>query len=73
MHIENPGPMGSQWPASVPSTSGQTENNSPQELDCCVICGRSTPFRISDPIDVRSNYVEGAGQLCRACANRLDT
>jgi hypothetical protein len=34
------------------------------EYDKCVICGKDTPYTKDTHIDVRVNYVEGAGQLC---------
>ena len=37
------------------------------ETESCVICGKSTEYRIDTPIDKRECYVEGAGQLCRKC------
>lgn len=37
------------------------------EKEKCVICGKETPYKISDHIDMRENYVEGAGQLCSEC------
>jgi hypothetical protein len=39
--------------------------------EICCLCGRQTPYRTSDHIDLRLNYVEGAGQLCEACAAAL--
>lgn len=35
--------------------------------DKCVNCGLETPYEESTHIDLRNNYVEGAGQLCEAC------
>lgn len=43
------------------------ENN---PIEHCVICGAETPYRFNDHIDLRFNYVEGAGQLCSKCANK---
>lgn len=35
-----------------------------EENDKCVICGKSTPYKISTHINERIGYVEGAGQGC---------
>lgn len=37
------------------------------EKDVCVICYKETPYKLSDHIDEREKYVEGAGQLCKTC------
>jgi hypothetical protein len=37
------------------------ENN---PIDKCVMCGKDTPYRFNDHIDIRIGYVEGAGQGC---------
>lgn len=34
------------------------------ENDRCVICGKISPYKISQHIDTRIGYVEGAGQGC---------
>jgi len=39
------------------------------DYEPCVMCGEATPYRKSDNIDIRMNYVEGAGQLCEGCYN----
>lgn len=39
----------------------------------CVICGKNTHVPIDLHIDLRSNYIEGAGQLCEACYKELYT
>ena len=36
-------------------------------IEKCVICGADTQYRFNDHIDLRYNYVEGAGQLCSKC------
>jgi hypothetical protein len=36
-------------------------------IETCVICGVETDYRFNDNINLRFNYVEGMGQLCRAC------
>lgn len=35
--------------------------------DNCVMCGKETPYDVTTHIDMRSNYVEGVGQLCVNC------
>ena len=37
------------------------------EKDKCVVCGSFTEYDEFDHIDKRYFYVEGSGQLCRAC------
>jgi len=34
-------------------------------------CGKPTPYDISTPITMRRWYIEGAGQLCAECWNKL--
>ena len=38
----------------------------------CVLCGALTTIDETTDISLRSNYIEGAGQLCNECAHRLD-
>ncbi len=38
------------------------------EIERCVLCKAPTPFRRDDPIEMRTDYVEGCGQLCHPCA-----
>lgn len=35
--------------------------------DKCVMCGEETLYDMTDHIDMRYGYVEGAGQLCIDC------
>ena len=37
----------------------------------CVNCGAETDVPIDLHIDLRKNYVEGAGQLCPKCYNKF--
>lgn len=39
--------------------------------DRCVICGRETPYDKTDHIMTRQCYVEGCGQLCKTCFNKI--
>ena len=45
-----------------------TKNN---PIEQCVSCGKDTDYRFNDRIDTRFYYVEGSGQLCRDCYNRI--
>lgn len=40
--------------------------------DKCIICGEETAYDESTHIDMRYNYVEGAGQLCTKCVNKTE-
>ncbi len=42
------------------------------EKDACVICGTETVYDPETPVEQRLNYVEGTGQLCQNCAERLE-
>lgn len=42
-------------------------------IEKCVVCGAETAYRYNDHIDLRYNYVEGAGQLCEKCYNKEDS
>lgn len=33
----------------------------------CVVCGKETDIRIDTHVDLRKNYIDGAGQLCDEC------
>lgn len=37
----------------------------------CVLCGQPTGIPAELPVDRRDCYVEGAGQLCRRCWQKL--
>ena len=39
-------------------------------FETCVSCGKLTNVKITDNIEFRSGYIEGAGQLCLDCAQR---
>ncbi|MBI2451032.1 MAG: hypothetical protein HYV52_01685 [Parcubacteria group bacterium] len=41
------------------------------EFDNCRICGKITPYKKDDHIDKRMGYVEGGGQLCGECWNKI--
>ena len=40
-------------------------------MDTCVICGRTTIYSRDTHIDYREYYVEGAGQLCKSCCEKI--
>lgn len=42
-----------------------------EKCEKCVSCGRITDVPIDMHIDMRKNYVEGAGQLCDDCAKKV--
>jgi hypothetical protein len=37
--------------------------------DKCIVCGIETAYDETTHIDMRTGYVEGAGQLCQSCYN----
>lgn len=41
------------------------------EKEKCVVCKKPTEYDTHTPVDLRSNYVEGCGQLCTECYNRV--
>ncbi len=41
------------------------------KVDKCVSCGGGTPYTITTHIDQRKHYVEGSGQLCVKCYNKI--
>lgn len=43
----------------------------PNEVETCVYCKKETEYKKGDHIDFRENYIEGAGQLCPECANKM--
>jgi hypothetical protein len=36
-------------------------------IEMCVSCGKETEYHFNDHVDLRTGYVEGAGQLCISC------
>ena len=45
--------------------------NKSKEFETCVLCGKLTSVRKDTPLDLRSDYLEGAGQLCYECPREL--
>lgn len=39
-----------------------------EEYEVCVLCGAITNIPKSKPLDMRTDYLPGAGQLCHECA-----
>lgn len=42
-----------------------------EKKEKCVSCGKETIYTIDTHIDLRKNYVEGAGQLCDDCGKKI--
>jgi len=59
--------MGSDTPFPEPFYGEQKK----EEKDKCVSCGEETPYTITTHVDQRKHYVEGAGQLCAGCYNKI--
>ena len=38
------------------------------KYDSCVVCGAKTRFKKTTPLEMRSDYLPGAGQPCPRCA-----
>ena len=43
------------------------QQNTMNELERCVLCGKTTEVRKDTPVELRDDYIEGAGQLCHNC------
>ena len=41
------------------------------DIDNCVVCNEPTEYKTTDPIQERSGYFEGCGQLCRPCMTKV--
>ena len=39
--------------------------------DKCVVCGEKSIYDKEEHIDFRVGYIEGAGQLCLECYNKI--
>jgi hypothetical protein len=42
-----------------------------ENYEPCVNCGKTTKYRKGDNVDKRENYVDGSGQLCGECYNKI--
>ena len=40
--------------------------------DKCVLCGVETEYTIDTHVDQRIGYIDGAGQLCNGCYDKLN-
>ena len=40
-------------------------------IENCVLCDKETDVPINLDINLRKNYVDGVGQLCPACYNKI--
>ena len=38
-----------------------------EKIELCISCGKPTPYKKSDNIELRACYIEGAGQSCIDC------
>lgn len=43
---------------------GENTKQQNSEYDTCVVCGKTSPYKVQTHIDYRIGYVEGAGQGC---------
>ena len=59
--------MGSDTPFNEPFYGEKVK----EEKEKCVSCGVETPYTINTHIDLRKHYVEGAGQLCTGCYEKI--
>jgi hypothetical protein len=41
------------------------------EIDNCANCGKPTIYPKSVNVDFRQYYIDGAGQLCKECYNKI--
>ena len=39
--------------------------------DRCVMCAKKTEYDLDTHIDKRQHYIEGAGQMCMPCHQRI--
>ena len=54
---------------TIPDYLTQGHMNNP--IDKCVICDKDTEYKFNDHIDFRYGYVEGAGQCCKECYEKV--
>lgn len=48
------------------------KKNAMQTTEKCVLCGMNTGVPFSTPIEQRTNYIEGCGQLCARCHRSIE-
>ncbi len=39
--------------------------------DLCVLCWRKTEYEKDTPLKIRKDYIEGVGQLCPKCFEKI--
>lgn len=62
------GPLPDDWEA----LAKMLKDNPPvEEKDKCVFCEKETEYPKNMHIDYRSYYVEGCGQLCKVCYDKV--
>lgn len=42
------------------------------KMEKCVLCGEQTNVPVSMDINLRKFYIEGAGQLCKECYDKIN-
>ena len=47
------------------------EKNKEEKYETCIVCGIKTDIKVNEPIDNRYGYVQGAGQLCYGCYQKI--
>ena len=40
-------------------------------IEKCISCGKDTEYTFDTHIDYRFGYIEGAGQLCKECYEKM--
>jgi hypothetical protein len=40
-------------------------------METCMLCGDKTVVQANTPVDYRAYYIEGAGQLCHYCYEKV--
>ena len=51
----------------------QKNKSESRQFERCVRCGKETEYTTDDPITIRYHYVDGAGQLCKECYEKIDS
>jgi hypothetical protein len=56
-----------------PGSDNYGRDKSPMEIpmEVCSYCGKKTNVPVMLNVDMRENYVDGAGQLCGECYNKV--
>ena len=55
-----------------PEENGTTEGKFDETYEKCVLCGCKIDLKKNVLIEFRDNYIEGCGQLCYNCFDRLN-